>query len=238
MSLYVPRCERCWLHQPLCICAEVVAIESRTSVSILSHFKELGRNSNSARLIPLCLRRGRMFVRGIKGRVVPSEAFMDDGRQSLILYPSEDARCISEFAKTNCPFHLIVPDGNWRQARRIMKREPRLRDVPIVRLPDGPPSSFRLRRQSHAAHVSTCEAVARALGILEGESLQQHLERAFHMMVGRTLWSRGLLSADKVCGGIPARAHHPTLARGESPGSFRPPSPLGGLADKTDSSKK
>ena len=227
MSFIVPRCERCWLHQPLCVCRCLVPRESLTKVTIISHFKELGRNSNSARLIPLCLRRGRMLIRGLKGQPLPSDTVESPGYQPIVLYPSSDALCLSQFDLSGGPVHLIVPDGNWRQSRRIVRREPLLKGLPTVRLPDGPPSRFRLRRQSQSAHVSTCEAIARALGFLETPELEQHLDHAFRIMVDRTLWSRGLLASEHVYGGLPIAALRPSLQAGQSPRVFQVPKSRG-----------
>ena len=98
------------------------------------------------------------------------------------------------------------------QARRMLRREPILADLPRVSLPPGPPSEFRLRRQKDIRHVSTCEAAARALGCLDEPEAQRHLEEVFRIMVERTLWSRGELAASNVTGGIPTEAFQPVLS--------------------------
>jgi DTW domain-containing protein YfiP len=98
---------------------------------------------------------------------------------------------------------LIVLDGSWSQAARMARREPALRSLPRVKLPPGPRSSYRLRTQQDPARVCTFEAVARALGVLEGPEVQQALESFFRVMVERMLWARGKLRASEVAGGLP-----------------------------------
>jgi DTW domain-containing protein YfiP len=109
---------------------------------------------------------------------------------------------------------LIVPDGSWRQARKAVVREPDLASARKVMLPaGGPPSEYQLRAEPDEQSVCTYEAVARAFGVLEGAQVQVELERLFRVMVGRSLWARGMIQADQVPGGIPERA----LTRGAVP---------------------
>ncbi len=62
-----------------------------------------------------------------------------------------------------------------------------LGQLPIERvsLPMGALSGYALRRQTDPSHVSTFEAVARALGIVESVTLEQKLEVVMNMFVQR-----------------------------------------------------
>ncbi len=85
---------------------------------------------------------------------------------------------------------LLVPDGTWSQARRIAQREPDARGAELVRLPPGPPTRYGLRRNPREGTVSTFEAVARALGVLEGAEgaeLAARLLETFDRFVDRAL---------------------------------------------------
>ena len=83
---------------------------------------------------------------------------------------------------------------------------PGLRDVPCVSLQPDVPTIYRLRAEFHAGRLATLEAIARALGILDGAPVRQAMERVFRVMVERTLWLRGTLPSERVTGGIPERA--------------------------------
>ena len=61
------------------------------------------------------------------------------------------------------PTTLVVPDGNWRQARRMATNEAPLARLVAVRLPEGPTRRFELRKHPQAERLSTFEAIARAL---------------------------------------------------------------------------
>jgi DTW domain-containing protein YfiP len=99
------------------------------------------------------------------------------------------------------PVVLLVPDGNWSQARRIVHRDPDARDAEAVRLPPGAPSRYRLRRSPREGTVSTLEAVARALAVLEGEAIERGLARLLEVFVARTERDAGRVRPG--CGATP-----------------------------------
>jgi len=90
---------------------------------------------------------------------------------------------------------LVVPDGNWKQASRAVDRDPAAIGAEKVTLPPGPPSRYRLRRLPHPGALSTFEAIARALAILEYPEIEEPLMRALDLFVERTLVLRGDVSA-------------------------------------------
>jgi len=72
-----------------------------------------------------------------------------------------------------------------------------------------------MRAPTAPARLATLEAVARALGILEGPEVESALVRVYRIMTERTLWSNGRISAADVTGGIPAgvQSHDPLSLR-------------------------
>lgn len=212
----VRRCERCWMHVTLCLCELIPPVKTRTRVVVLMHSKERVRMSNSARLAALFLARGEVRVRGQKGRPLDPVGVQATDHHNVVLFPSADATVLDAAwrAPDDRPVNLIVPDGNWGQVRRLVRREPVLAGLPHLRLPVTTPSRFRLRSQPRVDGLATFEAIARALGILEGPSVQTPLDYAFDVMVERTLWTRGQLDALRVTGGIPPEAFRPPLGDG------------------------
>jgi DTW domain-containing protein YfiP len=190
----LPRCPRCALHLELCLCDAVEPLALATRVVVVCHQAELNKSTNTGRLVPLTLTQGEVRVRGRKHERLATADLLAPQRAPLLLYPTAEARDLRQvLADEQRPVTLIVPDGTWRQARKVTTREPDLAGVPRVRLPPGPPSRYRLRSHPDPRFVATFEAVARALGILEGPEVQAHLEAVFERMVRRTLWTRGKL---------------------------------------------
>ena len=202
---HVPRCQRCALHEYLCVCEDLEAIHTRCRVSILMHIKEFAKTSNSGRVLHLALKNSEIRIRGQKERPMQTTDLELSEYRNVVLFPSESAVKLSSawLSEDPRPVHLIVPDGNWRQAKRMLKREPLLKRLPQVCLPDGLPSKYRLRSHPDPKRVATFEAVARALGILESPTTQKKLEYIFDMAVERALWTRGRLAAEEATGGIP-----------------------------------
>jgi len=199
------RCRRCRMHEVLCLCALIPRIETRTRLVLVIHRFEERKPTNSGQLAALCLPNSEVCIRGIAGTPAPQFTH-DPATQPLLLYPDASATPLSSFAGSARPITLIVPDGTWRQAAKVRQRMPGLADVPCVSLPPDMPTSYRLRAEFHEGRLATLEAIARALGILEGPHVRVALEELFRVMVARTLWMRGVVRADEVPGSIPERA--------------------------------
>ncbi|MCX7123298.1 MAG: DTW domain-containing protein, partial [Gammaproteobacteria bacterium] len=112
---------------------------------------------------------------------------------AIVLYPSDDAQLLTpEFVRTlPRPMTLVVPDGNWRQTYKMRRRDPTMAALRPVKLVPGAPSQYRVRRETKTGGLATIEAIARALGLLEGPEVQVALETLMDIMVSRTMSSRG-----------------------------------------------
>lgn len=208
------RCPRCHLHACLCLCAHIPQLSTRTRLLLTIHRIEVRKTTNTGGLAVECLSNSSLWVRGLAGQ--PMQPFSPaPGTQPVLLFPGENAIPLTEFATCTQPVTLVVPDGTWKQASKMRHRVPGLAALPMVSLPAGPPSEYRLRREERPGGLATMEAIARAFGILESPEVQQSLERVFRIMVERTLWSRGALHASEVTGGVPDGAfrHDPLSGR-------------------------
>jgi tRNA-uridine aminocarboxypropyltransferase len=206
------RCRRCRLHTGLCLCADISPIDTATRVVIVAHKSELRKSTNTGRIAALCLANSEVVAHGERARPA-AQWRCGSGSQPLFLFPHPTASPLADFAGSSLPITLVVPDGTWRQASKMRHRVPGLYELPCASLPPGAPSAYRLRGVLHAGGLATMEAIARALGLLEGPHVEQALVRIFRMMVERTLWSRGRIAETEVTGGIPAGAR----ARGTLP---------------------
>jgi DTW domain-containing protein YfiP len=199
------RCSCCRLPEVLCVCALLPRLATRTHLVLIIHRNEERKPTNSGLLATRCLVHSEVLVRGLHGQ--PEPRWHDDAtRQGLLLFPHPQALPIGHFAASPRPLTLIVPDGTWRQAAKVPRRVAGLGELPYVTLPPGVPTIYRLRAQPGAGRLSTMEAIACALGVLEGAAVREALERVLRLMVERTLWLRGVLPTGQVTGGIPERA--------------------------------
>ena len=186
-----PRCGSCALPVGACLCGEARRMETRTKVVVLVHRREVHKTTGTARLVPLTLAHGELRTVGLPEDRVQYEGLEEEGRSTLLLSPVAGAVELTRELVGDRPTTLVVPDGNWRQARRMATNEAPLARLVAVRLPEGPTRRFELRKHPQAERLSTFEAIARALGILEGAEVQHELERILHLKVERTLDTRG-----------------------------------------------
>ena len=176
------RCPRCLFPQRVCLCAEIPTITTTTQIVILRHHLERTRSSNTGRLAHLALPNSLLLDHG--GRLGPP--VLPPLAQAWLLYP-EGAPC--ETAPVPLPRQLIVLDATWSQARRMYRKVSALRGLPMLRLPDVPVPAARLRTSPGPGRVSTIEAIAGALRLLEGEAVAASLEALFAVAVGRAVAS-------------------------------------------------
>ncbi len=137
---------------------------------LLQHPRERRTAVGTARLAHLCLpgselRVGVDFDDDLSVRRALSEAEAA-GRPAHLLFPGPRALDLAE-AKPSGPITLVVVDGTWWQARKLLKRNARLAALPQIRFTPPAPSRYRIRREPAQDYVATVEALAHVLGALE-----------------------------------------------------------------------
>jgi DTW domain-containing protein YfiP len=172
------RCERCLFQRRVCLCAAIPTLATRTRIVIVRHHLERHRSSNSGRLAHLALPNSELVEHG--GLAGPARLPALDG--AWLLFPEGEA---ARAAPAPPPAQLVVLDATWSQARRMYRKLSALRGLPILRLPDAPMAAARLREAPGPGRVSTIEAIARALRLLEGEDAAARLEQLFGAAVAR-----------------------------------------------------
>lgn len=202
------RCPRCEIRKPLCFCELIPQISLQTRVVFLMHTGEQVLTTNTARLAAKALPNSEIRIRGRKDERLSLADLAQEGRHSLLLYPSSHAAELNaDFVdRLAGPVTLIVPDGSWTQMRRFVRRDKTLARLPHVKLQRGRPSTYRLRVQPDEQSLCTLEAVARAIGILESAVAQHQLEALLRTMVERTLWARGAITSEQCLNEIPPAA--------------------------------
>lgn len=198
----------------LCVCGLVPRRPSATRLVLLMHHVEALRQSNTGRLARAVLQDVEIRLRGRPDKPLLLDDLLDGKRRPLLLFPGAGARLLDAalVADDPRPVTLLVPDGTWNLARKIPLRQRELDSVERVCLPLEGPSEYRLRHSPHPHQLSTLEAIARALGVLEGPALRSDLETVFRVARDRILWSQGKLPEDQVEGGLPFRQIPPPPA--------------------------
>jgi len=171
----------------VCLCAELVPVETRTRVVILQHPRESTVPIGTARLAELSLTNSERHV-GIDFADSPRlrEILADEAAPPILLYPGPDAKDLA-LEPPSGPVTLVVIDGTWWQASKLFKKNPALQALPRYALAPAIPSRYRIRKEPALHCVSTIEAIAQALTALEGKRDLSQLLRPFDAMVEHQL---------------------------------------------------
>ena len=116
---------------------------------------------------------------------------------AALLFPGPSATPLNELSAAEHPDPLVVVDGTWPNARRIVRLNPWLSALPRVSLVPRQPGNYRIRRAKRPdVQLSTIEAIVEALRVLEpnNEGLPALLE-SFDKMIDRQIeLSQGAIS--------------------------------------------
>ena len=208
MTLLEPRrsCARCgrplvaWVPQPdaalparmavpgVCFCDRITLLPTRTRILLLQHPRERRMGIGTARLAHLALPSSELRVNVDFCSDPVVRAAIAGPAPVYVLFPGAGARPVQELPAGE-PITLVVLDGTWSQARKLLARNPALAALPRVAFNPRRPSGYAIRRQPAALCVSTIEALAEVLEVIEPEHGPfDRLLDPFRAMVERQLW--------------------------------------------------
>ena len=180
-------CVGCRLRPEVCVCAGAPRLDISTRLVVIIHSKEWRRSTNTGHLARLAIKDGEVRLHGLPHQTVSSQGIDSVSSSTLVLYPGRGAQPLTamHIAALPRPLTLLVPDGNWIQAKNMMRRVPMLSQAHPVRLERSGLDFHCLRRNVFADRMSTFEAIAQALGILEGQAIEDSLLDFFRQVLGR-----------------------------------------------------
>ena len=160
-------CSRCLRPAEFCVCEGLAPAASRTRVVLLQHPREARLAICSAWLTRLALENAELH-QGVSFEDSPRIRELASLSGAAILYPGPASTPARELARHPPPV-LFAVDGTWHQSEKMLRLSPTLASLPRVSVDAGRPSGYGgLRAEPGAVHLSTLEAVALALGDLEG----------------------------------------------------------------------
>jgi len=180
-------CAACQYPAVVCVCSVITQIAVDVEIIILQHPSEKNRAKNTARLVSLVVPDAKVVVgesaadfEQIKQRLIDRESA---GARVAVLFPSPESTILSENVESasNIIQTLILIDGTWRKAKKMWQLNPWLWTLVVFRLEAGSKSRYRIRKGSQAGGLSTLDAVALTLEIVEGADTEP-LYKAFEAM--------------------------------------------------------
>lgn len=175
-------CLRCLRPQRVCYCAHLPSLPTKTKLVFLQHARERRMPIGTARMAHLSLPNSELHV-GIEFEGDPRIESVAQEPGTFILFPGEGARDVRELSPGELKT-LIVVDGTWPLAKKLIRVNPTLQRVQKVAFTPERPGNYRIRREPAEHCLSTIEAVAEVLGHLEGDRVRfREMLKAFDAMV-------------------------------------------------------
>lgn len=108
-----------------------------------------------------------------------------------LLFPGPGAQLVTAASEDQRPRRLVLLDGTWRKARKLLYLNPVLQGLAQVTLPAGLSSRYRLRKAPMAESLSTIEAGMHALQIIEPDTDFSALLRPFDALIEGQIQAMG-----------------------------------------------
>jgi DTW domain-containing protein YfiP len=191
---------RCLRAGSVCLCDGIRPFATAFEVVLLQHPKERKNSIGTARFTHLTLETSRLIAGAAFAGNPDVDAILDDPENyPVILFPGDTAVNLAEngaaflSAVPNGPggkprrLVVFVVDGTWSQARGMIRRSPRLLALPRVSFTVDIPSQYKVRKQPREFCLSTVEAVARLVKLLDPGAPAERLIETFARMVDAQL---------------------------------------------------
>jgi DTW domain-containing protein YfiP len=189
------RCSTCYLPLDVCICACTPTIHTPVQFWLLMHPDEWLKPTNTGRLIGASIPQTRFFP---WSRTAPPAGLITLLREPrfmpYLLVPEGDAALFEHLREgpwlpDRVPAFVLL-DGTWSQARKMLQRSLYLQGIPRIAIQPGVPSTYRLRCQRCAQHLSTVEVAIALLEQLEEVIASRVLRAYFQVFAERSMAAR------------------------------------------------
>ena len=152
-----PRCRQCCRPVELCLCHLLPHLTPRTEILVIQHPDERKHALNTARLLVAGLSNAQLLIaEQLSADWV--ERLTDPGWHTELLFPGPQVPLLEAAGQGGRPRRLILLDGTWRKARKLLHLNPVLQQLPQVALPEGLNSRYRLRKALDALKITWTEA--------------------------------------------------------------------------------
>ena len=155
-----PTCFRCFRPTFQCVCGLIAPFAAHVNTLVLQHPNERRKYYSTAKLLSGAVTNCTV-LRGIE--FDPEYlARTTTGQRCYLLYPSPEASDCSE-VPLSTQDTIIAVDGTWREAAKIIFRNPFLQALPRLSFREELQSQYRIRKQPKQGCLSTIESVAHLL---------------------------------------------------------------------------
>ncbi len=188
-------CYACYRPHPHCVCGYLEPFEAHANLLLLQHPNEWRKYYSTAKLVRNSISNSQLW-RGVTFQPENLQSVIDS-HETFLLYPGKDAVDCEEVALSPRS-RVIVIDGTWDEAQKIVYRNPILHSVQRISFGKPINSTYRIRRPPKGGYLSTVESIAHLLilnatvsGCAHKIPTYQGLFEVFNEMVNRQLKHMG-----------------------------------------------
>jgi len=161
-------CNICEKPLKTCLCSFIKKINNLNDVLIFQHVSEKKHALGTAKILSLSLQQCSLQVGEEFTEDFLKETLFSDHKKSYLLFPTKNAISFDSLtSKEREKVRLIVIDGTWRKAKRLLYKNPLLENLPSLHLGLDKTSRYTIRKPPFSGALSTLEAVYEALSFLE-----------------------------------------------------------------------
>lgn len=169
-------CYNCFRPSPYCVCGMVAPFEAHCKILILQHPHERKKYYSTAKLVLNTLTNAKM-LRGLEFAPGQIERSLSES-DAYLLFPSEDAKNCEDTVLTS-KSTVIVVDGTWSEAGKIIRRNEILRKLPCLTFKRDLRSNYRIRKQPKDNYLSTIECIGHLLKLNAEVSGMQNTNQSY-----------------------------------------------------------
>ncbi|QIB51583.1 MULTISPECIES: tRNA-uridine aminocarboxypropyltransferase [Pseudomonas] len=187
-----PWCRACERPASHCLCSLIPDLDSNTHLLVIQHPSEQRHPLNTARLLVRGLKNARLLIaEQLSGQSDWYQQLQDPAWRTELLFPGAESALLLAASADTRPHRLVLLDGTWRKARKILHVNPVLQHLPRVALPVGLHSRYRVRKAPMEGALSTVEAAVAALNIIEPDTDFSALLTPFEALIDGQIKAMG-----------------------------------------------
>ena len=192
-------CYKCNRAQSTCICEYITPINNRVRVIVLQHPEETRQAKGTAIIAALSLSNVELWVgEDFTHHQALNDLLLCSPQSSFLVYPEASNMTLPQLSEyyangqSDQDVNLIFIDATWRKAKKIFLSSANLSALPRVTLGNDKQSTYRIRKVPASGYLSTIEAIAYSLMVLEqDEAGYQPLLQVFDKLINQQIDSMG-----------------------------------------------
>lgn len=190
-------CLTCLKVKEACYCHKIQKQTNISNVIILQHPSETKHAINTAKIAELSYNYCSIFIGEDFSNHNELNSLIKE-RNCYLLFPSNKSLGIEQFTSSS-PITLIVIDGTWKKAKKILYLSKNLQSLNMLQLSNNYSPRYKIRKGPGDGYLSTLEAITYALEQIDQDNFSSVFE-AFDYMInfqikkmGKTIFKQNYL---------------------------------------------